>query len=304
LPKIIDRLRPRGPRAKVTLWVVGGLIAVILVGALGYYLTAAALVNGQRVSMAQLSKSTLNRYGADVLDELITNKLIDQEIRKQGITVAAADIDAEVASLKNQYAGGDQATWESVLAQEGVTEAELRETVRRRMAVEQIIGKDITVTDEELQTYYDANKDYYTEPEQVRASEIVVATLEEAQAIVTQLKGGADFAALAKEKSISEYSKENGGDLGYFASADQPADLSKAAFALPVGQISDPIKIDEQYYVIKVADHKATKVNALADIRDQVRKDMVASQVEQKIPEWLTNIKAKAKIVQRWKSGQ
>jgi foldase protein PrsA len=304
LPKIIDRLRPRGPRAKITLWVVGGLIAVILVGALGYYLTAAALVNGQRISMAQLSKSTLNRYGADVLDELITNKLVDQEIRKQGITVATADIDAEIASLKDQYAGGDQATWESVLAQEGVTEAELRETVRRRMGVEQIIGKDITVTDAELQTYYDANKDYYTEPEQVRASEIVVATLEEAQAIVTQLKGGADFAALAKEKSISEYSKENGGDLGYFASADQPADLSKAAFALPVGQISDPIKIDEQYYVIKVADHKATKVNALADIRDQVRKDMVASQVEQKIPEWLTNIKAKAKIVQRWKSGQ
>jgi foldase protein PrsA len=304
LPKIIDRLRPRGPRAKITLWVVGGLIAVILVGALGYYLTAAALVNGQRISMAQLSKSTLNRYGADVLDELITNKLVDQEIRKQGITVAAADIDAEIASLKDQYAGGDQATWESVLAQEGVTEAELRETVRRRMGVEQIIGKDITVTDEELQTYYDANKDYYTEPEQVRASEIVVATLEEAQAIVTQLKGGADFAALAKEKSISEYSKENGGDLGYFASADQPADLSKAAFALPVGQISDPIKIDEQYYVIKVIDHKATKVNALADIRDQVRKDMIASQVEQKIPEWLTNIKAKAKIVQRWKSGQ
>lgn len=304
MPKIFDRLRPRGPRARITLWVAGGLIAVILVGALGYYLTAAALVNGQRISMAQLSKSTLNRYGADVLDELITNKLVDQEIRKQGITVAAADIDAEVASLKNQYAGGDQATWESVLAQEGVTEAELRDTVRRRMAVEQIIGKDITVTDEELQTYYDANKDYYTEPEQVRASEIVVATLEEAQAIVTQLKGGTDFATLAKEKSISEYSKENGGDLGYFASADQPADLSKAAFALPIGQISDPIKIDEQYYVIKVVDHKATKVNALADIRDKVRKDMISSQVEQKIPEWLTNIKAKAKIVQRWKSGQ
>lgn len=304
MPKIIDRLRPRGPRAKITLWVVGGLIFVILVGGLGYYLTAAALVNGQRISMAQLSKSTLNRYGADVLDELITNKLVDQEIRKQGITVATADIDAEIAALKDQYAGGDQATWESVLAQEGVTEAELCATVRRRMGVEQIIGKDITVTDAELQTYYDANKDYYTEPEQVRASEIVVATLEEAQAIVTQLKGGADFATLAKEKSISEYSKENGGDLGYFASADQPADLSKAAFALPAGQISDPIKIDEQYYVIKVVDHKATKVNALADICDQVRKDMIASQVEQKIPEWLTNIKAKAKIVQRWKSGQ
>lgn len=293
-----------GSRPKVIFWALGAVVLVVALVVLVYFTSAAAIVNGQRISKAEFTQLTLNRYGADVLDELITNKLIDQQVAKQGITVDQAAIDQEIANLKTQYAGDDEATWQSVLAQEGVTEAELRLTVKRRMAVEQIVGKDITVTDDEVKTYYDTNKDYYVDPEQVRASEIVVATLEEAKAIITQLKGGADFATLAKEKSLSEYSKENGGDLGYFTAEDQSAELSKAAFALAVGQISEPIKIDTEYYVIKVADRKPRKEYTLDEIKDRVRQDIIASRVEQRIPEWLTNIKTAAKIDQRWQKGK
>ncbi|HXX57982.1 MAG TPA: peptidylprolyl isomerase, partial [Thermodesulfovibrionales bacterium] len=108
------------------------------------------------------------------------------------------------------------------------------------------------VSDKEVRDYYDAHKNELTANNQVRASHILVKTEDEANKIMEQLKKGADFAKLAKEKSIDKGSAANGGDLGYFSRGQMVPEFEKAAFALKKGEIGGPLKTQYGYHIIKV----------------------------------------------------
>lgn len=290
-------------RSKLILGIVAGVVVVAAIFFAIWYGGAAAIVNGQRISRTEFYNLALSRAGADVLDELITNRLIDQEAAKNHVTIDQTQIDQRLQEYKNSTAGGDDSTWQAVLSQYGMTEASLRTSIRYELIADAIIGKDITVTDDEIATYYNDNKTNYSDPEQVRASHILVSTKEEADAILSQLKGGADFAALAKEKSLDTTSAASGGDLGYFSKGQMDADFETAAFALPVGQLSDPVQTQYGYHIIKVIDHKQAKDYTLDEVKDRVRQDLINSKISDQYPDWVAGLKAKAKIVQYWKSG-
>lgn len=96
---------------------------------------------------------------------------------------------------------------------------DLKAQMPLQVEIRKLLEPKITVTDEDISAYFDENKASFNQEEEVQASHILVATKEEADAIVKQLKDGADFATLAKEKSSDTGSKENGGDLGFFKKA-------------------------------------------------------------------------------------
>src|SRR4051812_17349838 len=113
------------------------------------------------------------------------------------------------------------------------------------------------VTDEELHKVYDEAMTSMSGEEEVHARHILVATEDEAKAIIEQLKGGADFAALAKEKS-KDPGGQDGGDLGYFTKAQMVPEFAEVAFKMYPGQLSNPVKTQFGWHVIKVED-KRTK---------------------------------------------
>ncbi|HZR61010.1 MAG TPA: peptidylprolyl isomerase [Xanthobacteraceae bacterium] len=124
-------------------------------------------------------------------------------------------------------------------------------------------------TDDALHKVYDEAVKKMTNEEEVHARHILVATEQEAKDIEAQLKGGADFAALAKEKS-KDPGAANGGDLGYFTKDQMVPEFAEAAFKLDKGQISDPVHTQFGWHIIKVEDKRTKPTPSFDQVKPQL----------------------------------
>lgn len=256
--------------------------------------TAVATVNGTDITKAQLYDKLVEAGGESTLQNLITTTLVDQEAKKANITVTDDDINAEIEDLKTQFGGEDALN--SALAQSSMTLDDLKKQMPLQVEIRKILEPKAEVTDEEISAYYEENKATLNDVEQVRASHILVATKEEADTIVQQLKDGADFAALAKEKSTDTASKESGGDLDFFTREDMVAEFTDAAFKLKVGETSGAVKSDFGYHIIKVTDRKEAKEYTLAEKKEEITKTLKSQKVSEMSSTWLSDLTANAKI--------
>jgi peptidyl-prolyl cis-trans isomerase C len=120
----------------------------------------------------------------------------------------------------------------------------------------------------EHQVYDDAVKQIKAEQE-VHARHILVPTEDEAKAVLAQLKGGADFAAVAKEKS-KDPGAADGGDLGYFTKDQMVPEFAEVAFKLDKGQLSDPVKTQFGWHIIKVEDKRTKPTPTFDQVKGQI----------------------------------
>jgi peptidyl-prolyl cis-trans isomerase C len=134
----------------------------------------------------------------------------------------------------------------------------------------QNVGEAAQTDDAMHKVYEDAIKQMPPE-EEVHARHILVPTEDEAKAIEAELKKGADFAALAKEKSKDPGAAESGGDLGYFTKDQMVPEFSEVAFKLDKGQISDPVKSQFGWHVIKVEDKRTKPTPTFDDVKNQLQ---------------------------------
>ncbi|MDX9689384.1 MAG: peptidylprolyl isomerase [Alphaproteobacteria bacterium] len=149
------------------------------------------------------------------------------------------------------------------------------------------------ITDEKIKKRYDELSAKFKPEDEVRARHILVPTEKEATEILEKIKGGADFAKLATEKSKDTGSAKQGGDLGYFPRTAMVKPFAEASFAMKVGDISEkPVKSDFGYHIIKVEDRRKSSPPPLAEVKDQIM-----NQVGQEmVSDMVKNMKAKAKI--------
>ena len=153
-----------------------------------------------------------------------------------------------------------------------------RPDVKRRLAFDhnrllmesllQDAGKSALSDEAERKVYDEAVKQVKNE-EEVHARHILVPTEDEAKAILAQLKGGADFAALAKEKSKDPGAAE-GGDLGYFTKEQMVPEFAEVAFKLGKGQLSDPVKTQFGWHIIKVEDKRTRPTPTFEQVKPQI----------------------------------
>ncbi|QSF47086.1 peptidylprolyl isomerase [Paenibacillus tianjinensis] len=256
--------------------------------------TAVASVNGTDITKAQLYDKLVEAGGESTLQNLITTTLVDQEAKKANITVTDEDINTEIEDLKTQF-GGEEAL-NSALAQSSMTLDDLKKQMPLQVEIRKLLEPQVKITDEDISKYYTENKATFNQEEEVRASHILVKTKEEADAIVQQLKDGADFATLAKEKSSDTGSKDKGGDLDFFKKGDMVAEFSDAAFKLKVGETSGAVKTEYGYHVIKVTDRKEAKEYTLEEKKDDIKKTLISQKVSEMSSTWLQDLTAKAKI--------
>lgn len=150
------------------------------------------------------------------------------------------------------------------------------------------------ISDAKIKDYYDSEIVAKYKPEdEVRARHILVPTEDEANAIIKQLKDGADFNKLAEEKSKDPGSAKNGGDLGYFNKTSMVKPFAEAAFAMKVGEVSDkPVKTEFGYHVIKVEDKRKSAAPPLAEVKGQIINRLGAQMTD----ELVKKLEAKAKI--------
>ncbi|MBV2128074.1 SurA N-terminal domain-containing protein [Arsukibacterium indicum] len=140
------------------------------------------------------------------------------------------------------------------------------------------LADDIEVTDQQIQTYYEANQSRYSTAEQREVAHIMLesdgtdeAIAAEAASLLSQLQQGADFAQLAKEHSDDTFSAENGGVLESLEPGQMDPDFEQAAFALTeAGQLTDVVKSEYGYHIIKLVSLTPSQQQPLAEVRDDI----------------------------------
>lgn len=147
------------------------------------------------------------------------------------------------------------------------------------------------VTEEDIRKVYDEEAVKLAETERVRARMILVGSEKEAQDILARLAAGEKFEDLAKQYSL-DGSKDYGGDLGYFTAAEMVPEFSKAAFALKVGETSQPVKTDFGWHIIRLEDRK----QGAAQPYDQVKAAIRNVLLRQKVGEVMQKIRAASKV--------
>ena len=151
----------------------------------------------------------------------------------------------------------------------------------------------VTVTPADVQNFYNENIQQYQTPEQVRASHILLKTegkdeaavKKAAEDLLAQVKGGADFAQLATKHSEDEGSAKNGGDLDYFGRGRMVPEFEQAAFAMQPGQVSDLVKTQYGFHIIKVVDKKPGSTRSIDEVRAQITDQLRSQRAQQAVTE-------------------
>ena len=148
-----------------------------------------------------------------------------------------------------------------------------------RTMVQKSVEEQSGITDDKLKAHYEANKTNYQDEESVTASHILVKTEDEAKELLEALKGGKDFAELAKEKSTGP-SGPQGGSLGSFGRGRMVPEFEKAAFALKSGEVSEPVKTKFGWHVIKVTEHTDSKQQDFEQAKEEIRKTLTTEYIQ------------------------
>lgn len=146
------------------------------------------------------------------------------------------------------------------------------ENVKKEMLTQYAISKVLsgaTVTDEEARHFYKDNMSMFIEGESVRARHVLVADDATAKEAAKRLESGASFEEVAAEYSSCP-SKSNGGDLGYFTKGRMVPEFEEAAFKLEVGEVSEPVKTQFGYHIIKVEDKKAPQMKTFEEAKEVI----------------------------------
>jgi peptidyl-prolyl cis-trans isomerase C len=230
-----------------------------------------------------LRESQLPDIKNRVLETLINRELLYQESQNKGIKVEDAEVNQQVDILKKRFPKEDE--FKAALLEMKISEAELKSQIRKGMAIQQFVDKDLVqdvkVSQKEVKDFYKNNPDMFKQSEQVKASHILIKVDTQAdksakdqankkiKEIQKKLEDGEDFAALAKEYSEGP-SNVNGGDLGYFERGRMVKPFEDAAFKLKPGEVSGMVETPFGYHLIKVVDKKPESVVSYENAKERI----------------------------------
>lgn len=313
---------------------------------------------GESIAQLFASEEYMRDFRRNVLDRLIAEKLIQQKAEELGLRASDQQIKEAIVNMPEFQFGGqfDNERFKTILRQNGYQVADFRNYLRTQMTQSQLaaalnnseftlpseveranalqqqsrdarylridsqpfmasvslsdeeiqayydqniamfdtqekvsvnyvvlnaddLKTDVSVTEDEIQTYYENNRNAYRTDEERRVSHILIefgddegAARQKAEALLAELNKGAEFAELAESSSDDTFSAENGGDLDFITRDMMEPAFDEAAFALAnVGDVSDVVKTDFGFHIIKLTDIKAEQVTSLEDVESDIR---------------------------------
>jgi foldase protein PrsA len=225
---------------------------------------------------------------------LVQREQFEQEAGELDVEVTDKQVDDRLAQIQKQYFGGDKAKYEKQLKEQGLTERQVRNDIRAQLISEKIfarVTREVKVGDAEIASYYAKNKAQYSQPESREVRHILVKTKAQADDLRAQLQAGGDFAALAKKFSQDTGSKANGGKLT-ISKGQTVAPFDKAAFALKLNEISEPVKTEFGFHIIEpLSETKPAKVTPLKEVKASIRQQLQQTEKNEAMTKWVDELK-------------
>lgn len=263
-----------------------------------------AVVNGQEITKTDLGNFLIERFGEEALEIMIRRTLVYQEAKKLGIELHPEELEERVRKIVDFEIERSVKGWglssedelEKEMKKVGGTVKQLRERVAGRVRKEveiqllgeNIVGKTITFTEEDLRSAYE--EEY---GEKIEASQIVVKSKKDGEEILKKIKTGADFETLARNESIDRSSAAKGGRMRPFSSKGT---IGQAVAELPKGGVSDLIKVEDNYHILKIIDRKPKSDVKFETVKGELEKLVRDRMVRQKASSWLITLEEKADI--------
>ena len=259
---------------------------------------------GGRVPPEQMAEA-LPRIRERIIEELVMRQVMLAEVAKAGISLS----DSEFEQIKTEMAGElpEGTTLADYLAQSGTTEAEMREQMAVRKMIVAKAESIAKPTDEEIQAFFDENKEGFAQDETVSASHILIkfedgdddaakaAKRERIDGLRKQLLEGADFAELAQANSDCP-SASSGGDLGPFGRGQMVPAFEDAAFSQPTGSVGEIVETQFGYHLIKVTEHKAAKTLEFGEVKTRISDILYSQKQQDAVKEYVDGLRAGANI--------
>jgi foldase protein PrsA len=284
-------------KQSITLWsIIGGVVLIgSLLAVFGFSKEdAVAKVGNETISKDDLYTTLVDQYGDGALDTLIAEKIVKLESEKKDLTVKDSEIKKELEKIKGQY--DSEEAFNEALASSGSDLDSVKENIKTYLLTEKLLKDRVKITDDQIKEYFEANKDTFAQKEQVEASHILVDDEKTAQEVKKKLDDGGDFAELAKEYSTDTSNADSGGELGYFGKGEMVTEFDDKAFSMKKGEISEPVKTEFGYHIIKVTGKKEAKEAVLADHKEEIKDILFDQALQTEYGTWLTEKKKEYKI--------
>ena len=237
----------------------------------------------------------VKRFEEEVLDGMITEKIMDLRARELNISISVAELEDKIKEIKKEYGKN----FSSLLARENVQIDQWKKDLEKEMLLQKLIAIDVNanikVSEDEAEDYYNEHRNNYKTESRVRVAQIVVRDLAMAKKIEARLNAGEDFAKVAASVSIGTEA-HRGGDLGFITRQIMPEPLDKTIFSLPVNKISPIVQSSYGFHIFKVLESQPAKIGKFTDVKEDVIEDIRSQKEDAAFVNWLEALKIKAVI--------
>jgi peptidyl-prolyl cis-trans isomerase SurA len=259
---------------------------------------------------AEIARRRLEMMRAG-LDVLINEKLLEAQLKGANIDIGEDQLQAAIDDVKRENHIPDDAAFAEALKREGYTLASYKEKLRRDLEKMKLLNLKVhnqaKVTDNDVREAY--SRTYVSQEGEVEIHarhilvavprdakpEVVATALQRATEISQRAKAGGDFAALAKQLSDGP-SASQGGDLGYFRRGVMVAEFERVAFEMPVGAVSDPVRTQFGFHIIKIEDRRKAPPPPFDTVKDQIRQKLTREQIDRLTADYLNGLRKEATV--------
>jgi len=241
------------------------------------------------------------------INDLIDRQLILQEFKTSQFKIPEHFVEDRIQTVVREEFGGDRAAFVRTLAAQGYTLNRFKQMETEKMIVQamrsQMVKGDVIVPDGKILAYYREHLADYTTEEQIKLRMLTIRKSEAGgdtrrkllEEIRSKIVEGAEFQDLARMYS-EDSTQEAGGDWGWINRRTLNESLTKIAFSLKPGKVSDIIELGNSYYLLYVEAKKNATTKPLAEVRDEIEKKLIQEERQKKQQEWIAKLRKKAFI--------
>ncbi len=243
-------------------------------------------------------KALIDELNKKILESLIDQSLTQQEAKKYRIEISEAEVDGAIENVKRIKSLTKEAL-EKALAQEGLTVAEYRESLKKQILQARLINyavkSKVVITEAEIKKQYETNTEKYTDNRKYHLKNILMRDKGKIDEVKKKLDGKEDFSLIAKQYSMAPNASD-GGDLGVFDITSFSTGIKDSISVLKKGEYSNVIQTPQGFQIFYVVDIEQGNNKTFEQARDEIQESLYQEQVKEKFETWLESLKKKAHI--------